>query len=62
VPITNYGLVIAYSLGIFERALRPFPAALDLVRRTLAEPQAAHHAEPAATAGISAPGFADDTC
>jgi [FeFe] hydrogenase H-cluster maturation GTPase HydF len=28
VPITNYGLVIAYSLGIFERALEPFPAAL----------------------------------
>jgi hypothetical protein len=32
VPITNYGLAIAYSLGIFERALEPFPAALDLVR------------------------------
>ena len=29
VPITNYGLVIAYSLGIFERALKPFPAALN---------------------------------
>jgi [FeFe] hydrogenase H-cluster maturation GTPase HydF len=29
VPITNYGLVIAYSLGIFERALEPFPAAFD---------------------------------
>lgn len=29
VPITNYGLAIAYSLGIFERALRPFPEALD---------------------------------
>jgi [FeFe] hydrogenase H-cluster maturation GTPase HydF len=28
VPITNYGLVIAYSLGILERALEPFPAAL----------------------------------
>ena len=28
VPITNYGLAIAYSLGIFERALAPFPAAL----------------------------------
>ncbi len=25
VPITNYGLTIAYSLGIFERALEPFP-------------------------------------
>jgi [FeFe] hydrogenase H-cluster maturation GTPase HydF len=29
VPITNYGLAIAYSLGVFERALRPFPAAHD---------------------------------
>jgi hypothetical protein len=29
VPITNYGLTIAYSLGIFERALAPFPAALQ---------------------------------
>lgn len=27
VPMTNYGLTIAYSLGIFERALEPFPAA-----------------------------------
>ncbi len=27
VPITNYGLCIAYSLGVFERALRPFPDA-----------------------------------
>jgi hypothetical protein len=32
VPITNYGLTIAYSLGIFERALEPFPAALDIYR------------------------------
>lgn len=32
VPITNYGLVIAYSLGIFERALEPFPAALEHYR------------------------------
>jgi len=32
VPITNYGLAIAYSLGIFERALQPFPAALDIYR------------------------------
>lgn len=37
VPITNYGLVIAYSLGIFERALEPFPAALDVYRRAMAE-------------------------
>lgn len=29
VPMTNYGLTIAYSLGIFERALAPFPEALE---------------------------------
>lgn len=28
VPMTNYGLTIAYSLGIFQRALEPFPAAM----------------------------------
>lgn len=32
VPISNYGLVIAYSLGIFERALGPFPAARAALR------------------------------
>ncbi len=32
VPITNYGLTIAYTLGIFERALGPFPEALDTYR------------------------------
>jgi [FeFe] hydrogenase H-cluster maturation GTPase HydF len=32
VPFTNYGLAIAYSLGIFERALEPFPAALEVYR------------------------------
>ena len=31
VPITNYGLTIAYSLGIFERALEPFPAAREVI-------------------------------
>ena len=31
-PITNYGMTIAYSLGIFERALAPFPAALEVYR------------------------------
>ncbi|HNV04366.1 MAG TPA: [FeFe] hydrogenase H-cluster maturation GTPase HydF [Vicinamibacterales bacterium] len=35
VPITNYGLTIAYSLGIFERALAPFPAALEAYRAAL---------------------------
>jgi [FeFe] hydrogenase H-cluster maturation GTPase HydF len=29
VPITNYGLAIACSLGILERALSPFPSALE---------------------------------
>ena len=32
VPITNYGLTIACSLGILERALEPFPAALETLR------------------------------
>ena len=31
-PITNYGVAIAYSLGIFERALAPFPASMDVFR------------------------------
>ncbi|MBN1347630.1 MAG: [FeFe] hydrogenase H-cluster maturation GTPase HydF [Phycisphaerae bacterium] len=33
VAITNYGVTIAYTLGIFERALGPFPAALDTHHR-----------------------------
>jgi [FeFe] hydrogenase H-cluster maturation GTPase HydF len=33
IPITNYGLTIAYSLGIFERALLPFPAALHIFNK-----------------------------
>ncbi|OEU50590.1 MAG: [FeFe] hydrogenase H-cluster maturation GTPase HydF [Desulfuromonadales bacterium C00003096] len=32
VPTSNYGLTIAYSLGIFERALKPFPAVMDAYR------------------------------
>ncbi len=32
VPITNYGITIAYTLGIFERALSPFPAAWEVFR------------------------------
>ena len=27
VPVCNYGMTIAYTLGMFERALRPFPEA-----------------------------------
>jgi len=30
VPICNYGLTIAYTLDIFERALAPFPDALGV--------------------------------
>ncbi len=33
VPICNYGMTIAYTLGIFDRALAPFPDALDTYRR-----------------------------
>ena len=33
VPITNYGMVIAYTLGIMERALAPFPDARLLYDR-----------------------------
>jgi [FeFe] hydrogenase H-cluster maturation GTPase HydF len=34
VPITNYGIVIAYSLGKFERALKPFAGSLDYFTKT----------------------------
>jgi len=33
ISITNYGLTIAYSLGIFERALSPFPGVLEMYRK-----------------------------
>lgn len=33
VPVTNYGVAIAHSLGIIERALAPFPAVLAAWRR-----------------------------
>ncbi len=36
VPITNYGLVIAYSLGILDRALEPFPVARTVLRQLAA--------------------------
>ncbi|MBU4400216.1 MAG: [FeFe] hydrogenase H-cluster maturation GTPase HydF [Planctomycetes bacterium] len=32
VPICNYGVTIAYTFGILERALAPFPAALETFR------------------------------
>lgn len=33
VPICNYGLTIAYTLGIFDRALEPFSDALEAYRQ-----------------------------
>lgn len=38
-PISNYGVTIAYSLGILDRALAPFPAALEVCRRARANSQ-----------------------
>jgi len=37
VPITNYGLVIAYALGILDRALEPFPEALAAYKQARQE-------------------------
>ncbi|MFO8079819.1 MAG: [FeFe] hydrogenase H-cluster maturation GTPase HydF [Armatimonadota bacterium] len=37
VPITNYGVIIAHTLGIIERALGPFPAALEAWRAGMRE-------------------------
>ena len=34
VPLTNYGLTIAFSLRIFERALQPFPEVLEVFRKS----------------------------
>jgi [FeFe] hydrogenase H-cluster maturation GTPase HydF len=42
VSITNYGLVIAYALGILDRALEPFPEALAVYR----EAKKSHHELP----------------
>ena len=36
VPICNYGMTIAYTLGIFDRALEPFPDALETYRELTA--------------------------
>ena len=61
VPITNYGLVIAFSLGIFERALQPFPAALEALHAARA--RRAGHAPPApVTAGLPDGAAVDDLC
>ncbi len=61
VPITNYGLVIAYSLGIFERALQPFPAALEALRAAQARRAGRAAAEPV-TAGLAPGAAVDDLC
>jgi [FeFe] hydrogenase H-cluster maturation GTPase HydF len=45
-PVTNYGLTIAFSLGIFERALGPFPAALEVYRQMQARGLGKAHAPP----------------
>lgn len=36
VPMCNYGMTIAYTLGIFDRALEPFPDALELYHQLAA--------------------------
>jgi len=61
VPITNYGLAISYSLGIFERALRVFPEVQELLHNTgrlpAAVPDGADQSETqTATAGLAPSG------
>jgi [FeFe] hydrogenase H-cluster maturation GTPase HydF len=41
VPITNYGMVIAFSMGILDRALAPFPEALAAFQEARKELSAA---------------------
>ncbi len=41
VPICNYGITIAYTLGLFERALQPFPEAERAYREARARRQKA---------------------
>ncbi|NLS91418.1 MAG: [FeFe] hydrogenase H-cluster maturation GTPase HydF [Planctomycetaceae bacterium] len=36
VPICNYGVTISYTLGIFHRALEPFPDAMEAYRQATA--------------------------
>ena len=37
VPMCNYGMTIAYTLGIFDRALEPFADAMETYRRLKGE-------------------------
>jgi [FeFe] hydrogenase H-cluster maturation GTPase HydF len=46
VPVTNYGVTIAYSLGILDRALGPFPAARDCLKTALAKARSAARRSP----------------
>jgi hypothetical protein len=55
VPITNYGMTIAYTLGIFERALSPFPSALEAHRRSRPRRSAPARPRPAAPAPAVSP-------
>lgn len=57
VPITNYGLVIAYALGILERALEPFPEALAAYREARNEQQKQSFVNALARSEESAPAF-----
>ena len=51
VPISNYGMTIAYTLGIFDRALEPFADALETYRRLRAEKKEKTGRRSAATPG-----------
>jgi hypothetical protein len=53
--------VIAFSLGIFERALQPFPAALEAMHAARARRAGRAPAEPV-TAGLPADAAVDDLC
>lgn len=56
VPITNYGLVIAFAQGILERALKPFPEALaayNAARYTQSDSSVVHRSQTAAAADVS---------
>jgi len=45
VPITNYGLVIAWALGYFERVIEPFPGALAAYRQAKDQSESQRHRE-----------------
>ena len=46
VPLTNYGVAIAHSLGVLDRALSPFPAAREVYRAQGAVPDSRSAAFP----------------